>query len=37
VPADNPRRADERNIRELLEDAYAGRLLGQNEPATTRS
>jgi maleylacetate reductase len=37
VPADNPRRADERNIRELLEDAYAGRLLAANEPATARS
>ena len=37
VPADNPRPADEQNIRELLEDAFAGRLLGANEPATTRS
>jgi maleylacetate reductase len=37
VPADNPRPADEHNIRQLLEDAFAGRLLGANEPATTRS
>ena len=37
VPADNPRPADAQNIRQLLDDAFAGRLLGANEPATTRS
>jgi maleylacetate reductase len=37
VPADNPRPADERNIRGLLNDAYTGRLLRADEPATTRS
>lgn len=37
VPADNPRPADEQNIRQLLEDAFAGRLLGTNEAATTSS
>ena len=37
IPADNPRPADAQNIRGLLNDAYTGRLLGADEPATTRS
>jgi maleylacetate reductase len=37
IPADNPRPADAQNIRGLLNDAYTGRLLRADEPATTRS
>ena len=37
IPADNPRPADAQNIRGLLDDAYTGRLLRADEPATTRS